>query len=98
MPRADGIDVSTYQGAIDWSAVQRTGMQWIGMRCTIRGRIDSQFRRNRDGAGWARWRLLYDWCSVGGDAGPFLNTIGQLRPGEAAMLDAEEPGLTATDC
>lgn len=97
-PRTDGIDVSQWQGTIDWAAVQRTGIQWVGMRATIRGSVDDQFARNRTGASWARWRLLYDYMSPGGNADVFLATIGQLQLGEAAMLDAEAAGLTVADC
>jgi lysozyme len=97
VPRADGIDVSQYQGVIDWAAVRSAGLQWVGMR-VCHGYIDTQFARNRQGASWARHRLLYDYMDPGGNADTFLATIGQLQPGEAAMLDAEASGLTVADC
>lgn len=96
-PRLDGIDVSQYQGVIDWQAVRGTGMAWVGIRAT-HSYTDSQFARNRQGASWARWRLLYDYLDPGADAGPFLRAVGAWKPGEAAMLDAEAPGLTEADC
>lgn len=97
MPRTDGIDVSQYQGAIDWTAVRSTGIQWVGMR-VCHGYVDTQFARNRAGAAWAWHRLLYDYMDPGGNADTFLATVGKLRLGEAAMLDAEAPGLTVGDC
>jgi len=97
MPRADGIDVSQYQGTIDWAAVRNSGIQWVGMRvCHVY--VDSQFARNRVGASWAWHRLLYDYMDPGGNADTFLATVGNFRLGEAAMLDAEAPGLTVNDC
>jgi len=96
-PRADGIDVSQYQGVIDWPAVHRAGIQWVGLRAT-HDYTDSRFAANRAGARGARWRLLYDYLDPGRDASRYLAAIGQLEPGEAAMLDAEAAGLTVGDC
>ena len=98
MGRTDGIDVSSYQGNIDYAAVRSTGIQWVGMRATVRSRPDTHFPRNRAGFAWARCRLLYDFLVPPGDAGPFLTTVGALQPGEAAMLDAEDGGLTEAHC
>lgn len=98
MPRSDGIDVSQWQQVINWSQVRTSGIQWVAMRATVRTATDTQFAANRRGAVWARHRLLYDYLAPGGNADAFLRVVGQLQPGEAAMLDAEAPGLTVDDC
>ena len=98
MPRADGTDISSWQGRIDWPAVLATGIQWIGMRATVGGRVDTEFARNRAGAAPARCRLLYDYLYPGHSADAFIQAVGQLQVGEVAMLDAERDGITEADC
>ena len=51
-PLVKGIDVSTYQGTIDWSAVKTAGKQFAFIRVSDgTGTIDSQFAAN-----WAKAR------------------------------------------
>ena len=51
-----GIDVSVWQGAIDWTAVRRSGVEFVMIRCGYRGYgsgalvEDSRFRQNIQGA------------------------------------------------
>jgi lysozyme len=46
-----GIDVSKYQGAIDWQAVRRAGIGFAYIKATEGGNhIDSRFQANWDGA------------------------------------------------
>ena len=54
---AVGIDVSTFQGDIDWSAVKNSGVKFVMIRCGYRGYgtegnlvIDSKFENNIKGA------------------------------------------------
>lgn len=103
MPRLDGIDVSKWQGSIDWPAVATTGIWWAACRVWDRdtGAPDATFKANRAGMAFARYRLLYDWLLPGqGREGAerFLSTVGTLAPGEGAMLDAEQDGITEADC
>ncbi|MGF7055460.1 lysozyme [Bosea sp. OAE752] len=62
-----GIDVSRWQGDIDWSAVRASGIRFVYMKATEGGdHIDPAFQRNWDGArraGIARgaYHFVY-WC------------------------------------
>lgn len=93
-----GIDVSSYQGAINHAQVQSAGVTWVGIRALHQSK-DLYFDANRLGFGWARHRLFYHYLDPGdpvGQANRFLNIIGTLQPGEGCMLDAEG-GLTVPD-
>lgn len=104
MPRTDGIDVSKWQGTIDWNAVRNgTGIWWAACRTFDRdtNAVDQTFAANRAGMAFCKYRLLYFWLLPGqGKQGAqqFLQTIGSLARGEAAMLDAEQGGITEQDC
>lgn len=59
-----GIDVSTFQGTIDWKAVKKSGIDFAIMRCSGRGYSqegpiypDSQFEENLEGAKAAGLRV-----------------------------------------
>ncbi len=51
-----GIDVSVYQGDIDWDKVKESGVDYVIIRCGYRGYVvgsvneDANFRRNLEGA------------------------------------------------
>lgn len=52
-----GIDVSTYQGKIDWTAVKNAGVDFVFIRAGFRGwgsagslRTDAYFKQNIEGA------------------------------------------------
>jgi len=98
MGRPDGIDVSVYQGVINWPAVHAAGYQWLAARATVGGRTDTQLAANRAGMRGARTRLFYDYLYPGHDATAFINSLGRLEEGEGAMLDAEAGGITIYDC
>jgi len=93
-----GIDVSSYQGAINFGQVQGAGVTWVGMRVLHQSK-DVYFDANRIGFSWARHRLFYHYLDPGNpvaQADRFLNIVGTLAPGEGCMLDAEG-GLTVPD-
>ena len=111
--RRDGIDVSRYQGVVDWRAVKATGCTWAATKATQgTAWVDPTFTRNRAGmaAAGSRHRGLYHWMSPVGlllrgsasarlasarkQAEHYLAKVGQLQPGEFALLDAEEEGIT----
>lgn len=49
--RVDGIDVSKYQGPIDWAAVRADGVDFVYIKATEGGdRVDDLFRQHWDGA------------------------------------------------
>jgi hypothetical protein len=100
---ASGIDVSKWQGTIDWSAVAAAGYTWCATRTWDRDKhqVDETFHYNRDGMAFAQWRLLYYWLEPGRVAegvDEFFQAVGNLRPGEGVMLDAEEDGITEDEC
>ncbi len=103
MPRSDGIDVSKWQGPINWSAVQGAGVWWAAARSYDRDKntVDSQFVANRQGMAFARYRLLYYWLEPGdpiAQANLYLSVVGALQAGEGVMLDAEQDGITTDGC
>jgi lysozyme len=103
-PRTDGIDVSKWQGTINWPQVLGTGLKWVAMRVWDRqiGAPDPQFAANRNGAKPAKYRLLYHYLQasvpIQTQVDQYLNTVGTLQPGEGVMLDAEESGITEAMC
>lgn len=97
MPRADGIDVSKWQGTIDWNAVRAGGYQWCATRIWDRQEgpgVDKTFIRNRAGMSFARHRLLYWYLepnrSIAEQAAQCVAIVGPLAAGEGIMLDAED--------
>ncbi len=100
-----GIDVSGWQGQIDWGAVQRSGRQFSFAKATEGATfVDRSFAANR--AGMARAGLVLrgfyhfarpDRNGPAAEAEHFLRTVGSLGPGEVAVLDLEVgsrlPGL-----
>jgi len=98
LPRSDGIDVSQWNGAIDWDAVGRAGCRWAATQVLDRNkenRLDPRFLENRSGMARAgiRYRGLYYFPvanrPVDVQAQEFLAAIGPLARGEFVMLDAE---------
>ena len=64
--RRDGIDVSRYQGVVDWRAVKATGCTWAATKATQgTAWVDPTFTVNRAGMAVAgfRHRGLYHWMS-----------------------------------
>jgi len=102
---AQGIDVSKWQGDIDWNAVKAAGYTWAATRTWDRQAkppaIDVTFAQNRDGMAFAKWRFLYYWLEpnrVQEGVDELFKSIGTLRKGEGIMLDAEEEGITEAMC
>jgi lysozyme len=93
----EGIDVSSNQGQVDWTAVKRAGKAFAFARATIGGhQLDSQFATNwqrmRD-AGIIRGAYHFFWPSTPwqDQAELFTKTIGSLSPGDLPpALDLEE--------
>lgn len=103
MPRMDGIDVSKWQGTIDWNAVRSTGIWWSACRTWDRDLdiVDATFAANRAGQSFCKYRLLYYWLEPGralAGVDEFFTAVGALQPGEGVMLDAEQDGITEGEC
>lgn len=96
-PPIQGIDVSAWQGAVDWVAVQRSGRQFAFAKATEGATfVDRTLGVNRLGMAGAGLTLrgLYHFArpdrnSAASEAAHFLRTIGPLAPGEVAVLDLE---------
>ena len=92
-----GIDVSTWQGAVDWGAVRRSGRLFAFAKATEGMTfVDDTFAANRRGMAQAGLTLrgFYHYArpdrnGPAAEADHFLRTVGPLGPGEVAVLDLE---------
>lgn len=98
MAQLKGIDVSRWQGVIDWNAVKgATDFAIIKSSGGDDGLYtDSQFARNRDEA--RRTGILRGFYHFAGgvysgerEADYFVDAVGQLQKGEVLVLDWEVP-------
>lgn len=101
-----GIDVSTWQGTVDWGAVRRSGRLFAFAKATEGVTyVDPTFAANRAGMAAAGMTLrgLYHFArpdnnGAAAEAAHFLQTVGTLLPGEVPVLDLEvAPGPAAGD-
>lgn len=93
----EGIDVSHWQGAIDWNAVKSSGRAFAFMKATEgTGYVDDTFKKN-----WAASKAAglirgaYHFHRTNADpvaqAEHFVSTVGQLEAGDfPLMLDVED--------
>ena len=106
MTRLDGVDVSRYQGIVDWAAVRaacaRPDFAVAAWKVTQGQRtLDPTAARNRADAAAAgfRWRFGYHWLTPDVDgvtqARWFLNNFQGIAAGEGVICDAEQAGITA---
>jgi lysozyme len=99
--RARGIDVSQYQGAIDWQAVKASGVEFAFIRATVGLRVDPYFAANWTGAGAAGLlRGVYHYLEhdSDGQAVHFVRTVGDREPELGYWGDLEQTELTADKC
>jgi len=105
MSRLDGVDVSHYQGIVDWAAVRaacaRPDFAIAAWKVTQGIRtVDATAARNRADAATAgfRYRFGYHWLSPNIDAVAqarwFLANFQGIADGEGVIVDAEEAGIT----
>ena len=96
-PYIHGIDVSAWQGGVDWAEVRRSG-RLFGFAKATEGQtfVDRTFATNRAGMAAAGMVLrgFYHFArpdrnSAAAEADHFLRTVGPLGPGEVAVLDLE---------
>jgi lysozyme len=94
--RARGVDVSHYRPVLDWDALFGGGVSFVGIKAT-QGQtfVDPTFTGHRAGARAQPFELVfyYHFAAPGdaaGQAGRFLDTIGELRGNERLCLDLED--------
>jgi len=102
-PTVKGIDVSSYQGAIDWAAVRADGVEFAFIRAGDGvGYVDSLFGRNWDGAAKAGiLRGAYQFFRPDEDPvaqadlllGKLAGAPGELPP----VIDVEDTGALPPD-
>ena len=92
-----GIDVSSWQGSVDWGAVRRSGRLFAFAKAT-EGQtfVDRTFATNRVemAANGLVLRGFYHFArpdrnSAATEAAHYLRTVGPLGPGEVPVLDLE---------
>ncbi len=96
-PAIHGIDVSGWQGSVDWGVVRRSGRLFAFAKATEGATfVDSTFAGNRVGMAGAGFALrgFYHFArpdrnTAAAEASHFLRTVGPLGPGEVAVLDLE---------
>jgi lysozyme len=92
-----GVDVSAWQGPVDWHAVRGTGRLFAFAKATEGATfVDRTFAENRVemAAAGLVLRGFYHFArpdrnSAAAEAAHFLRTVGPLGPGEVAVLDLE---------
>lgn len=96
-----GIDVSKFQGVIDWNKVAATGLiNYVFCKATEgTNGIDSQFQNNWKGIkSVGLMRGAYHFAHTGNDpvkeADNFAATVGQLDPMDMLVLDIEVTNLS----
>ncbi len=101
-----GIDVSNWQGPVDWGAVRRSGRLFAFAKATEGVTfVDDTFtanRRNMAAAGLTLRGFYHfarpDRNSAVAEADHFLRTVGTFGPGEVPVLDLEvAPGAGVGD-
>ncbi len=99
MANPQGIDVSHYQGDVDWQAVRAAGMEFAFAKATQgTGYVDPRFSRNWQAMKAAGLRRgAYHFFEAGDDptaqADHFVATVGTLGPDDLApVVDVERGG------
>lgn len=96
-PTVEGVDVSEYQGEVDWSAVRASGRRFAIARIAHAPRVDARFETNWRGiraAGMIRGAYLYfsPAHDVAAQADSIARAVGRLGPGDLPVaLDIEKP-------
>jgi lysozyme len=94
-----GIDVSHWQGEIDWAAVASAGIRFVFMKATEGATYtDPSYERNRAearrlGIASGAYHYFRATSEVHAQVENFLRVTGEPRIGDLpAVLDAEDPG------
>lgn len=100
---ANGIDVSSYQGVIDWEKVKASGVQFAILRCgwgdDVPSQDDTQFQRNAaecERLGIPYGVYLYSYADsishAQSEAAHVLRQLGSKKPLYPVYLDIEDGG------
>ena len=99
---AKGIDVSKWQGSIDWAAVKAGGVAFAMLRASVGTAADSRFAEYAAGAAAAgipigAYHYLTSTTAAGAkrEAAFFLSQLAGKRLEYPAVLDLEEPNQLA---
>ncbi|MDE2105972.1 MAG: LysM peptidoglycan-binding domain-containing protein, partial [Patescibacteria group bacterium] len=92
-----GVDVSQWQGVIDWPTVKRAGYQFALIRATVGMQEDTTFKQNWTGAKAAglavgAYHFAYDNVTPADQQADFFHSTvvaAGLEPGDLAALDME---------
>ncbi len=91
-----GVDVSSYQGEIDWQVVAQAGVSFVFIKATEGGNfVDRNFVRNMSGARAAKipcgaYHFFHPRISVREQVNNFVKTVGSLKSGDLQpVLDLE---------
>lgn len=93
-----GIDVSMWQGSIDWQLVKESGIRFVIIKATEGVTyVDPSFIANWDGAKEAgllvsTYHILWPQLSAAKQAKHFLNTMGERKADFPLALDVELKG------
>lgn len=98
LARLFGIDVSHYQGDIDWKRVQKAGVQFAFIKATEgESMVDDKFAANIKnsralGIPCGAYHFFIPSVSVQAQVDNFCNAVGSLQPGDLPpVLDVEVP-------
>lgn len=98
-PTTVGIDVSYYQGVIDWNAAKAAGTEFAFIRISDGARfLDPKFSANWTGskaAGVIRgaYQFFRPTQDITAQANIMINAVGQYQPGDLApVIDVEADG------
>lgn len=93
-----GIDVSHFQGVIDWKKVKAAGVQYVFLKATEgETYVDAMYASNRAGVKaiglpCGAYHFFRPKVSVQAQVDNFVKTIGTLQPGDLPpVLDIEAP-------
>jgi lysozyme len=98
--KISGMDVSAYQGNIDWQRVKRAGVEFVFIKATEGATyIDKVFARNRSGARevaipCGAYHYFQPNVSAPSQIENLVRTVGRLQKGDLPpVLDVENPAL-----
>ncbi len=93
-----GVDVSHYQGAVDWEELKKQGIKFVYMKATQGEQyVDSMFEQHREGAKKAgmihgRYHFFDPDADAKKQAEHFIKTVGDLKGSLPAVIDVEVLG------
>jgi len=96
-----GIDVSQWQGEIDWQAVADSGIEFAIIRATVGDADDPYWQENyrkATEAGLLLGAYHYLQAGVGGQAGTFARAVAGKDLPLGCWADIEDDELTADKC